>query len=222
MRSIVLLSGGLDSTVALYWAKKHTDIAAALTLNYNQRHWVEIAQAGRIVREAGVKHQIDHIGAAGIGLRGLAANAAPVETFQAAVVPCRNLLFLTIAATWAEKLEADSIIVGFSQADAADFPDCRRDFLLAAEKAINLSLYRPLHLCAPLIEMNKKETLTRAKDLGCWEALRFTWTCYTPERAGERTGHVRPCGVCPACRARAQAFADFGEPDPAAGREVRA
>jgi 7-cyano-7-deazaguanine synthase len=222
MRSIVLLSGGLDSTVALYWAKQAGEIAAAITFNYNQRHWVEIAQAGHVAREAKVRHEIEQIGAGGIGLRGPTPTQTPIESFAQAVVPCRNLVFIAVAAAWAEKLLADTLVVGFSLADAESFADCREDFVSAAAKAVSLSLGQEMLIQAPLLERSKIDTLRLAREVGCWEALRHTWTCYTPERVSARAGHVRPCGACPACTTRAEAFNAFGELDPAAGREVRA
>lgn len=222
MKAIVLLSGGLDSTVALHWAKVRGDVLAAVTVNYNQRHWVEIAQAARIAREAGVRHEHEQLGARGLGLSALSSSSGAIDTAAAAVVPCRNLAMLTIAATWLDKLGADSLVVGFCMADALDFPDCRPAFVRAAGAAISLSLGRKVLVHAPLVTKSKVQTLEMARALGCWDALGKTWTCYTPEKAAERTGIVRPCGKCPACTVRARAFADFGEPDPAAGKVVRA
>lgn len=222
MKSIVLLSGGLDSTVALYWAKSKGEVLAAVGVNYCQRHWVELPQAAKIAREAGVPFESEQLGARGVGLNAALTRAdASISTAAQAIVPCRNLAFLTLAAAWVEKLGADSIVVGFSAADAADFPDCRAPFARAAATAISLSLGRKVLIHAPLIDLGKVATLELAKSLGCWSALRHTWTCYTPERAGVKVGHVRPCGVCPSCTLRAQAFAELGETDPAAGKEIR-
>lgn len=223
MRSIVLLSGGLDSTVAMHWALKRGPVLAAVSVHYNQRHWVEIGQAGKLARAAKVPHEVEQLGARGVGLNAaLTRGEGGIATAADAVVPCRNLALLTIAAAWLERLGADTIVTGFSLADAVDFPDCRPEFVRAAASAISVSLARRVFVQAPLIRLSKLDTLRLAKSLGCWGELAKTWTCYTPERADVRTGVVRACGKCPACVLRAKAFEDIGEPDPAAGKVVRA
>lgn len=222
-KQIVLLSGGLDSTIALYWAKARGDVLAAVSVHYNQRHWMEVSAAGHIARNAGVPHETEQLGARGIGIgAALVRDGDGIATAQDAVVPCRNLALLTVAGAWASKLGADHIVAGFSLADARDFPDCRPAFVRAASTAISLSLGRKVTVCAPLINVSKVDSLAMAEELGCWGVLGKTWTCYTPQRVGARTGHVRQCGECPACVTRAKAFADFGKADPAAGKEVRA
>jgi 7-cyano-7-deazaguanine synthase len=184
---------------------------------------MEVSMAARIAREAGVAHEIEQLGARGIGIgAALERDGEGIVTAQDAVVPCRNLALLTVAAAWASKLEAEDIVAGFSMADARDFPDCRPAFVRAASSAISLSLDRKVTIRAPLIRVSKVDSLKMADGLGCWDVLSKTWTCYTPQRVAVRTGHVRPCGECPACVTRAKAFADYGKPDPAAGREVRA
>jgi 7-cyano-7-deazaguanine synthase len=223
MKSIVLLSGGLDSTVALYWAKSQGEVLAAVTVHYNQRHWVEVAQAGHIARRAGVRHEIDQLGGRGVGLgSALGSSTGAISTAADAVVPCRNLALLTLAAGWMEKVGGDSLVVGFSRDDAAVFADCRPPFVRAASSAIGLSLGRRVRIHAPLIAKNKVETLQLAEDLGCFSELKLTWTCYTPDKVSERAGHVRACGTCPSCTLRSSAFTAYGKLDPAADREVRA
>lgn len=223
MRSIVLFSGGMDSTIALHWALSRGEVAAALTIEYAQRHWVEIAQAKRIARRAKVRHEIEHLGGKGIGLGvALTDKSGPIQDAAAAVVPMRNLMFLSVAAAWAERLHADTIVTGFSKEDHDEFPDCRWAFVRAATDAISLSLDRPIRVLPPFLHESKVDALRVAKTLpDCWHALGLSWTCYTPDKAGPNTGHVRACGKCPACVRRAAAFEALGEPDPAAGKEFR-
>lgn len=223
MKQIVLLSGGLDSTIALYWALTRGEVLAAISVHYNQRRWMEVAAAERIARKAGVPHEIEQLGARGIGLgASLVRDGAGIVTAQDAVVACRNLALLTIAGAWADKLGASHIVAGFSLADAKTFPDCRPAFVRAAATAISLSLDRKVSISAPLIGVSKVDSLRLAEKLGCWDELGKTWSCYTPRKVAIRTGHVVPCGECPACTVRARAFSEYGKPDPAAGKEVRA
>lgn len=223
MKSVVLFSGGMDSTIALHWALSRGEVAAALTVEYAQRHWVEIAQAKKIARRAKVRHEIEHLGGKGIGLGvALTDKSGPIPSAAAAIVPMRNMMFLSIAAAWAERLGADTIVVGFSREDVDDFPDCRLAFVRAATDAISLSLDRPVRVLPPFIHETKADSLRLAKMLpDCWHALGMSWTCYTPEKAGANVGHVRACGTCPACVRRAAAFDALGEFDPAAGKEFR-
>lgn len=212
---IVLLSGGVDSTIALFWAKAHGEALLALTIDYAQRHWVELRQAARIARRAGVKHEIDTLGARGLGIRGaLARPSGDIATAKDAIVPCRNMLLLGLAGVWAETLEADSIVVGFSLDDAATFHDCRPPFIRLAADAISASLGHRIRIRAPLVGQRKHQSLELAKSLdGCWEALALSWTCYSPVQLDNK-GHVKPCGICPSCTLRAEAFANAGFEDP--------
>jgi 7-cyano-7-deazaguanine synthase len=220
-KSIVLLSGGVDSTIALHWAKAHGEVLIALTIDYAQRHWVEMRQAARIARKAGVPHEIDTLGARGLGVRALLARpSGEIATAKDAVVPCRNMLLLGLAGVWAETLGADSIVVGFSQDDAETFHDCRPPFIRTAADAISHSLGHRIRIRAPLVSQRKHQSLELAKSLpGCWDGLALSWTCYSPTQLGNK-GHVKPCGVCPSCTLRAEAFAKAGYEDPAPG-EIR-
>ncbi len=219
MRSVILFSGGLDSTIALYWALAQGDVLAAVSVDYSQRHKVELAQAVRIAKLAGVAHKIEHLGGNGAGVA-LTTSDVGISTAASAVVPCRNLALLTVAAGWLERLGGDTLVAGFSQADAADFPDCRPPFVRAAATAISLSLSRHVRIATPVISATKAVALRMAQGLGCWDAIGQTWTCYTPASVPGRHGYVRPCGACPSCVVRAKAFAAIGETDPASNIEV--
>jgi 7-cyano-7-deazaguanine synthase len=195
-RSVVLFSGGVDSTIALHWAKAHGEVLVALTIDYAQRHWVEVRQAARIARKAGVPHEIETLGARGLGARALLARqGGEIATSKDAIVPCRNMLFLGLAAT---------------------FHDCRPPFIRSAADTISHSLGHRIRIRAPLVSQQKHQSLELAKSLpGCWDGLALSWTCYSPVQIGNK-GHVKPCGVCPSCVLRVESFTRAGLEDPAA------
>lgn len=218
---IVLLSGGQDSTTCLYLAKTLFDRVHAIGIAYGQRHAIELDRAKQIADLAGVPFEI--VDAPGLGAIGGSAlvtkdallpgggypDAAAPGGLPTSFVPTRNLLFLTLAAAVAMREEANDIVTGTCQTDYAGYPDCRREFIDAAERAITFALPSgcgPFRVLTPLMFMTKAETVKLARRLpGCWEALARTMTCYIG------TG----CGVCPACELRARGFAEAGERDPA-------
>lgn len=222
-RAIVSLSGGQDSTTCLWWAKANYDFVTALTINYGQTHSVEIAAARKIASLAGVPHEVvvlpPHI------LNGkspLVNQSEQLQKYEDAdslpgglektFVPMRNFLFLAIAANRAACLDNADIILGVSEEDFGGYPDCRADFIQAANETINLALGlgfkdRRISIRTPLIHLNKKQTVDMARSFpGCWETLAYSHTCYE--------GSVPPCGHCHACLLRARGFEQAGETDP--------
>ena len=209
-RALVLLSGGQDSTTCLYAAKVANDEVHALTINYNQRHDVEIGAALKIASLANVaSHEIVNVGSILRGTSPLTDKSKPVQTYESAdvlpgglentFVPARNMLFLTIAVNRAYVLECSSIYVGVSQEDYGGYPDCRQGFLDAMELSCHQALERDIAIIAPLIYKNKMQTVLLAKELpDCWHALSYSHTCYQ--------GMVPPCGKCHACLLRARGF----------------
>lgn len=225
-RMVALLSGGQDSTTALFWALAQGHDVHAVSFEYGQRHWVEIAAAKRVAKKAGVPHEVLHLGPRGMGVSALLSErGGPIEERPGALptsfVPGRNMLFLTAAAAFGYALDRHTLLVGCSAVDYSGYPDCRPAFLAAAEKALALALDREVQVLAPLLALTKAATVQMAETLGCLDTLRLTWTCYTPVQLGRR-GHVKACGVCPACRIRAAGFEKAGIEDPAAGLEQRA
>lgn len=220
MTSVVLLSGGLDSTVAAFFAAQQGPVHA-LSVEYGQRHWCELACARRIAKKVGaVSHEIVNFGMRGIGLPSSLTGAG-----DSPIVPGRNTFMLTLAAARAQVVGATRIVIGCSGDDAADFPDCRAPYLMAAQSMLRLAYDLPdLVVCAPLVDRSKAQTLAMARSLGdeCWNALRLTWTCYAPTKAGGTSGKWLACGSCKSCALRAKGFAEAGETDPALGVEVAA
>lgn len=214
-KAIVLLSGGIDSTVCLYLAKREYPHVKALFFDYDQlavrSEWgatVRIAQMARVPLERIA------LGSIMRGASALIDPAIPVEKGEApadghtdaAFVPGRNAIFLAIAASHAYADDAEAIFIGCL--GASGFPDCSRGFLQSMDMALQLGLGRRIAICAPLLNQQKAAVIRVAKGLhGCLDALAYSYSCYD--------GIGVPCGECHPCRARAEAFAANGIPDPA-------
>lgn len=194
--AIVLLSGGLDSTVCIYWARSRYERVRAVSVDYGQRHKRELVAAKKIATLAGVE------------LRTLKASI-PWPPMAGDVLPGRNTILLGIASAhltaWSGG-EGGDVVIGCCGADAAVFHDCRPEFLLAAGKAAALGLGVPVNVVAPLVDRSKAQTILIAREVGAFDALAHSWTCY---RGGDS-----PCGECSSCVARARGFAEAGEVDP--------
>lgn len=225
-KAIALLSGGQDSTTCLYWAKQNYDEVHAVSVFYGQRHRAELQAAADIAATARVKHTVLEAPVLG----GLADSALVDESkpllgeggrpdvampqgLPTSFVPGRNILFLTLAAAVAVKEGAHDVVTGVCQTDYSGYPDCRREFVDAMEKALNLGMPSSSHvrLLTPLMWLTKAETVRLAQRLGpeCWGALGKSITCYLGQRPG--------CGKCPACDLRAKGFAEAGATDPSYG-----
>ena len=218
-KAIVLLSGGLDSTTALYLAKSQGfDEIYALTIEYGQKHDRELRAARAVARAAGVKehkfvtlllNQWDGCSLTDekmdIKDGDLAREGIP-DTY----VPARNMVFLSVAASYADALGVTDIFLGVSEVDYSGYVDCREEFIRSMEQTINLGTvlgaerHRHITLHAPFMHMAKADEVRLGMSLGVDYSL--TWTCY---RGGER-----PCGTCDSCLLRAKAFAEAGVPDP--------
>jgi 7-cyano-7-deazaguanine synthase len=215
MKSVVLLSGGLDSAVALAIAKSQGDDVYALTIQYGQRHQDEIRCAERLARAFNVvSHHVVAIGMRIIGGSALTATiSVPTERtdgIPTTYVPARNTIFLSYALGWAEVLEADRIIVGFNHDDRAGYPDCRLEYLIAYQTMANLATKRgvsgnPIKIEAPLLTMNKEQIITLGHQLGVDFSL--TSSCYQPT-------HGIPCKLCDSCVIRKEGFMSAGLTDP--------
>jgi 7-cyano-7-deazaguanine synthase len=217
-KCLVILSGGQDSTTCLYWAKEHFHELHTVTFDYGQRHCIEIASAERIARLARAQsHET-------IDIRGLMKSTSPlVDTdnpvgryesveelpggIEPTFIPCRNILFLTIAANRAVVKGIFDLVIGVSAVDYGGYPDCRPEFVRLQEEALRAGLEMDMKVHAPLISMSKKDTVLLALTLpGCMEALALSHTCYE--------GTSPPCGKCHACLLRLKGFQEAGVEDP--------
>ena len=217
MKSLVILSGGQDSTTALYWALSQQREVVCLTFDYGQRHRVELDCAKKIAELAKVPQSTLDLGPLFGGSSPLTDLSKPVEHYESAetlpgglentFVPGRNMLFLAAAANRAYVENCDTMVIGVSQEDFGGYPDCRENFLKSCEETIALAMDRRIVIEAPLLFLNKKQTVELASELsGCWEALGHSHTCYE--------GQFPPCGECHSCLLRDRGFREAGKTDP--------
>jgi 7-cyano-7-deazaguanine synthase len=223
-KAIVLFSGGQDSTTCLFWAKSNFDQVVAASVFYGQRHAAELDAGADICRQAGVRRVVLEMPALGqLADSALVDRGQPLTADGGAVdreapnglpssfVPGRNALMLALVAALAVKEGAKDIVTGVCQTDFSGYPDCRREFVDAMERALTLAMPSsagPLRILTPLMHLTKAETVRLAARLpGAWDALALSITCYEGERPG--------CGRCPACELRAKGFTEAGIPDPA-------
>ena len=204
MHALVLLSGGLDSTVCLHQAlQRGYDSVRTLAIDYGQRHMVELNVAGCIASAAGVPHKRLFASATGFGVDSSLRSGADFDPTQPPVLPARNMVLLSIAAAHAIHHGCDDIILGACLDDAANFPDCRPAFFEAARNTLRLALGRPnLRIITPLIDLDKPAIGELARSLGptALAAAELSWSCYNPQP--DVLGVKQPCGVCLACEAR--------------------
>lgn len=219
LNAIILLSGGLDSATVLYMAKQQGFNLHALSFDYGQKHNIELESAKKIAKQAGVvSHKIVSLNLDLWGGSSLTDTAIEVENGEInssdipnTYVPARNMVFLSVAASYAEAIGAQHIFIGVSQVDYSGYVDCRQDFIDAMENAINLGTVaavehnKPIKIHVPLINMTKAEEIKTGMSLGVDYAL--TWSCYR--------GEEKPCGTCDSCLIRAKAFKEAGVVDPA-------
>lgn len=218
-KAIVLLSGGLDSTTALYLAKSQGyDEIYAITFQYGQKHDKELKSALAVAKAAGVKeHKVVNLLLnqwSGCALTDpqLEVEDGNVERqdIPATYVPARNMVFLSVAASWADALNITDIFIGVSEVDYSGYVDCREEFIRAMEDAINLGTVlgaekkQRIKIHAPFMHMTKADEVRLGAKLGVDFSL--TWTCY---RGGDT-----PCGTCDSCLLRAKAFEEAEERDP--------
>ncbi|MEA1945378.1 MAG: 7-cyano-7-deazaguanine synthase QueC [Euryarchaeota archaeon] len=218
MKSVVLLSSGLDSTVAFKHAYDRCSKILALTFDYGQRAAAnEIKRAIQICRKFDVPHEVielpwvSRFGGALTNKTALPLLAeheldsdAAAESAMQVWVPARNLLFLSIAAGYAEDHNYDSITVGFDAEEAKTFPDNSYEFVERFNRVLEYGTLSHPTIDAPLIHLNKTEIVRLGIAIDA--PLRLSWSCY-------RSGDL-PCGVCESCLRRARAFAEAGFRDP--------
>ena len=218
-KCVVLFSGGIDSTTALYWARARYAEVHALTFDYGQRHRVEIRMARRIARRLGIPHAVLRVDLARIGGSALTDPRIAVPKHRrflktpggppATYVPFRNGILLALAAGWAEARGLTDLVCGFNTIDSPDYPDTRPAFIRAMTRAINAGTKAafgspPLRVVAPFVRMKKSGIIALGLALGADYA--HSITCYS--------GAERPCGACSACLLRARGFREAGRPDP--------
>jgi 7-cyano-7-deazaguanine synthase len=219
MKSVLLLSGGLDSYTAGAMARREGYELYALTVRYGQVHQREVASARDVARSLGVIRHIElDVDLAAFGGSTLVGDGEipkdrnlDVSDIPSTYVPARNTIFLSLALGWAEVLDADAIVLGVNALDYSGYPDCRPEYLQAFERLASLATRagvegRRLQLKAPLLHLSKAEIIRQGMALGLDYGL--THSCYDPDPGGA------PCQRCDSCRLRARGFAEAGVADP--------
>ena len=222
MKAVVLLSGGLDSTTALAVARSQGFECHALSVDYGQRHRVELDRAAAVAKALGaVEHRVVTLDLRQIGGSALTADIAVPKDRVAddmghgvpvTYVPARNTILLGLALGYAEVVGAFDLFIGANVLDYSGYPDCRPEFLAAFESLANLATKAgtegagKFRVHSPLLKMTKAEIIREGSRLGVDYAL--TLSCYDPDAAG------RACGRCDSCQLRKKGFAEAGVPDP--------
>jgi len=217
---VVLLSGGLDSTTCLAWARAQGFECHTLAIDYGQRHRVELEAAARIAAAQGVaSHRVVHVDLRAIGGSSLTGDqpvprhrdaAAMATAIPSTYVPARNSVFLAIALGLAETIGAADIVAGMNALDYSGYPDCRPGFVRAFESLANVATKSGVEgtrfrVHTPLMALDKAGIVRLGQSLGVDYAL--THSCYDPDAAG------RACGACDSCVLRAKGFREAGVPD---------
>lgn len=215
--AIVLLSGGLDSMVAAGIAREAGYRLLALTIDYNQRHRIELQAAARIAASLGAeRHVILPIDLTAFGGSALTSDiAVPKDGVAPGIpvtyVPARNTIFLSLALGWAEAASARAMFIGINALDYSGYPDCRPAFVDAFEQLASVATKAGVEgerftVEAPLLNMSKADIAAEAHRLGLDAGM--SWSCYDPTLDGKH------CGRCDSCRLRSKGFAEAGLPDP--------
>jgi len=223
--AVCLVSGGMDSAVALAEARAQGFECHALSFDYGQRHKVELDAAARVALALGAKEQrVVRVDLSALGGSALTDSIeVPKDRVEAEIgrgvpatyVPARNTVFLGVALGWAEVLGAREIFVGINALDYSGYPDCRPEFLRAFEELAQLATaagteeHARFRVQAPLMQMTKAAIVKRGLELGVDFSL--THSCYDPLVRG---GEVRACGRCDACQLRKKGFSEARVQDP--------
>ena len=216
-KAVVLLSGGLDSMVCAALAREAGYEVLALTVDYHQRHRVEIESAKRIAAILADRHIILPIDLSAFGGSALTADidvpkgGVAESGIPVTYVPARNTVFLSLALAWAEAAGASDLFVGVNALDYSGYPDCRPAFIAAFEALANQATRAGVEgegftIHAPLQEMTKADIAREAVRLGLDAGI--SHSCYDPAPDGGA------CALCDACRLRTKGFAEAGLPDP--------
>jgi len=219
-RAVVLLSGGIDSTVTLAYAISRGEEVIPLTFRYGQRHERELLAASDIANFYGLKeHLIMELDLSCFNISALTYDGIEVperttlngigEEIPVTYVPARNIIFLSIAAGLCECVGAEKIYIGAHAVDYSGYPDCRPEFFHAFQRALEVGTKsgvegRAIRIITPIIDMDKAAIIRLGHDLNA--PLHLTWSCY---RGGERA-----CGRCESCLLRLKGFREAGLEDP--------
>jgi 7-cyano-7-deazaguanine synthase len=218
-KAVALLSGGLDSTVALAYALSKGHEVVPLSLRYGQRHSRELEAAKAVSRFYGLsKHVVMDVDLSSFETSALTSEKVDVpqgrsvEEMGADIpvtyVPARNIIFLSIAAGLCETFGAEHIYIGANALDYSGYPDCRPEFFQAFERVLQVGTKsgvegRTISVETPILRKSKADIVRLGKQLGA--PLHLTWSCYE--------GRERACGKCDSCLLRLKGFKEAGHED---------
>ncbi|UCG80439.1 MAG: 7-cyano-7-deazaguanine synthase QueC [Desulfobacterales bacterium] len=221
-KAVILLSGGVDSTTAMAFAKQEGYEIYGLSFRYGQLHTLELEAAQRVAKALGAKeHLMIDIDLAKVGGSALTdqidvpkarTEKEMAKDIPATYVPARNTIFLSLALAWAEVLGASDIFIGVNALDYSGYPDCRPEYIEAFERMANLATKTGIEgrtqikIRTPLIHMTKSEIIQKGIELGVDYSM--THSCYDPSSDGTA------CGQCDSCLLRKKGFREAGIKDP--------
>jgi len=215
--AVVLVSGGLDSMISAASAREAGYRLLALSIDYNQRHRVELAAARRVAATLGAeRHIVLPLDLSAFGGSALTADIdvpkdGVGEGIPVTYVPARNTIFLSLALGWAEAAGSRDLFIGVNALDYSGYPDCRPEFIHAFEGLAEIATKagvegEPFKIHAPLQHMTKADIVREGRRLGV--DMGISWSCYDPAPGGVH------CGTCDSCRLRSKGFEEAGIADP--------
>jgi len=208
--AVILLSGGIDSTACLYYARQRFNLSA-LIFDYGQRHRKEIDAARSIAGRLHIPYRVVTLDLHWV-TSALTSKSMPVpkkrnllaQGIPTTYVPGRNILFLSYAVSFADNFNYRDIFIGAHTQDYSGYPDCRGEFISAFEKAVNRGIKNRVTIHAPFLKMGKSEIIKIGLRLKV--PFHLTWSCYE--------GGKTPCLTCDSCRYRIEGFRKLGMEDP--------
>jgi 7-cyano-7-deazaguanine synthase len=213
-KTVVVFSGGLDSTTLLYHLRAEGYELRALSVDYGQRHGGrELAAAGTICGKLGVERRlmdlralVEFLGPNSLSDPGLAVPEGRYEadTMRITTVPNRNMVLISVAVAWAVSLKYGSVAYGAHGGPSTNYPDCRPEFAVALDNVTRLCDWEPVRVLAPFVSWDKGDIVKLGAELGV--PFELTWSCY---KGGERH-----CGTCGTRNDRKEAFRKHGLRDP--------
>ncbi|MGL5270157.1 MAG: 7-cyano-7-deazaguanine synthase QueC [Selenomonadaceae bacterium] len=220
MKAVVLLSGGLDSTVCMAVAKSKGLEVYPISFNYHQRHSIELECAKKVAAYYNVKKHLiidtnmNEIGGSALTDATISVPEGDTERADIPVtyVPARNLIFLSYALGYAEVVGADAVYIGVNAVDYSGYPDCRPEFIQKFQDLADYATkataadHRQIKVITPLQKLSKKDIVLLGTELKA--PLEYTHSCYN--------GGEKACGTCDSCQLRLKGFAEAGIKDPVA------